>query len=72
MNKEKLYKHIETMNKQQLIDLCKATTNIIDDLQQRIDKAIEYIETLKTYPFLEKYYIKDLLDMLRGEDNEKE
>lgn len=40
------------------------------ELQERINKAIEYIEQLKTYPYLEKYYVKNLERILKGEDKE--
>lgn len=40
------------------------------ELQQRIDKARKYLSTLKTYPFMEKFYIKDVENILRGDDNE--
>lgn len=38
------------------------------DLQQRIDKAIEYINKLKEYPYLERYYVGELLEILGGKE----
>lgn len=70
INKEKLNKQIETMNKEQLLDLCKSTTSIIDDLQDRIDKAIEYINEVKVAGYIKFIDSDVLLDILRGEDNE--
>ena len=40
----------------------------IKDLQQRIDKAIEYINKLKEYPYLERYYVGELLEILGGKE----
>ena len=37
------------------------------EYKERIDRAIEYINKLKTYPYLEKYYIGELLNILQGE-----
>lgn len=72
MNRIKLHKQVETMNKEQLLDLCKSTTSIIDDLQDKIDKVIEYIESNeKEYGSLEDNE-KIILDILRGEDNVKD
>lgn len=71
INKGKLYEQIETMNKEQLIELCKSTTSIIDDLQQRINRAIEYIETENSIGN-EIEYTTRLLDILRGKEVENE
>jgi hypothetical protein len=38
------------------------------ELQQRIDKAIEYINKLKEYPYLERYYVGELLEILGGKE----
>ena len=75
MNKEKLSKQIETMNKEQLIELCKSTTSIVDDLQDRIDKGIqgidELLETLKQLSgFQPIRVLEDIKKDLRGKDNE--
>ena len=69
MNKEKLNELLDTMNREQLLELCKSTTSIIDDLQQKIDKAIEYLEEPNRDNF--DYSKAQLLDILRGEDNDK-
>ena len=66
------------LSKETIIEL----TNKNMDLQQRIDKAIEYIEKLKNFKIeylmleekklyaSEKDFVNDLLDILRGESNE--
>lgn len=75
INKEKLYEQLETMNKEQLIELCKSTTSIIDDLQNKIDKANNKLEKLQKnlmeilnlgIPIKD---ITDIQDILRGKDN---
>lgn len=38
--------------------------------KKRCELAIEYIKKLKTYPYLTKYYIKDLENILKGEKND--
>lgn len=38
------------------------------DLQQKINKAIEYINKLKEYPYLERYYVGELLEILGGKE----
>jgi len=68
MNKEKLYNKLESMTREQLLELCKSTTNIVDDLQDRIDKAIEYFARRDIE--WGSYEQKFLLNILRGEDNE--
>ena len=40
----------------------------VENLQQRIDKAIEYINKLKEYPYLERYYVGELLEILGGKE----
>ena len=76
MNKEKLHKQIETMNKEPLLELCKSTTSIIDDLQQRINRAIEYINRMTRAidydddEFITWEHIIDIENILRGKDNE--
>ena len=69
MNKEKLHKQVETMNKEQLIVLCKSLIDINCELFDRINKAIEYMELKtivhKTY-CLDRDEMKVLLDILRG------
>ena len=59
-----------------------ATQRKNKELQQRIDKAIEYIEKLKNFKIeyvmleekelyaSEKDFVNDLLDILRGNDDE--
>ena len=59
---EKKDKEIERLN-EEIMQMRK----LYFDLKDRIDKAIEYINNLKTYPYLEKYYIKDLEEILKGE-----
>lgn len=70
MNKEKLHKQVETMNKEQLIVLCKSLIDINCELEDRKDKAIEYIEENKQYIVDKEIYENKLLSILRGEDNE--
>lgn len=88
MNRIKLHKQVETMNKKQLICLCKSLIDINCELEDRIDKAIEYIRNncissnewtdldfcnfvptgnIK-YKQLTSKKVKDLLDILRGEE----
>lgn len=41
------------------------------DYKSRCEKAIEYINKLKTYPYLEKYYTGELLNILQnGSDSQ--
>lgn len=41
------------------------------ELRQRIDKAIEYLDNLSFDGYCDgKYIIKELLEILKGEDNE--
>lgn len=40
----------------------------IEELQERIDKAIEYIEKYKTEDYCDGMSAKQLLDILRGKE----
>lgn len=55
---------------QELKNTIESQSDIILELEERIDKARKYLNTLKTYPFMEKFYIKDVENILRGDDNE--
>ena len=70
MNKEKLYNKLESMTREQLLELCKSTTNIVDDLQERIDKAINYIKEVKVAGYIKFIDSDVLIDILRGGENE--
>ena len=71
MNKEEIYSKLirDEYNRLVLAVDYDKMQNIIDNLQQRIDKAIEYVEDLRNDDFLYPTQ-KDLLDILRGKDNE--
>lgn len=86
MNRIKLHKQVETMNKEQLIALCKSLIDISCELEDRKDKAIETIEQLKKGSYIEytdttalAYHTPqpccivrlDVIEkILRGEDND--
>lgn len=42
----------------------------LNDLQNRIDKAIKYVENNEYYTKLRKKFIDKLLQILKGEDDE--
>ena len=50
------------------LEMLKRFCIVFDCLQQRIDKAIEYINKLKEYPYLERYYVGELLEILGGKE----
>lgn len=74
------------MSKTEYMKLVDANTELVDkmnDLQERIDKAIEYVSNLCNYANVEyysdnqlkyitirPYYIEKLLNILEGEDKE--
>lgn len=76
MNRIKLHKQVETMNKEQLICLCKSLININCELEDRKDKAIEYIDRMTRVidynddEFITWEHIIDIENILRGEDND--
>ena len=51
------------------INMCIDLRNKCNSYQLIIYKAIEYINKLKTYPYLEKYYVLDLINILQGSDS---
>ena len=66
MNKEEIiYPSMVIRSQSEAIELLEKQNN---DLQQRIDKAIEYINKLKEYPYLERYYVGELLEILGGKE----
>lgn len=42
--------------------------NYIEQLEQRIDKAIEYIDSLEDYPMLTRYNCLEILEILKGKE----
>ena len=69
---------IERLKEEYMI-LQNASDEVEEELQQRIDKAIEYIENKNKYLDSENYYqvfeyrdiyLKPLLDILKGVDKE--
>lgn len=71
MNRIKLHKQVETMNKEQLICLCKSLININCELEDRIDR-IKNIYTSMQFaaPEIMHIFIEKLGHVLEGEDNE--
>lgn len=59
------------MSKTEYMKLVDANTELVDkmkDIQERIDKAIEYIKEHGVYGFNKEY--QELLNILKGEDKE--
>ena len=78
MNRIRLQKQVETMNKEQLICLCKSLIDIYCELEDRKDKAIETLEKrikeneeIDYVDMTGKSYInyqKEIIEILRGKD----
>lgn len=64
MNEEDL-KFYNMQDKEELVWMCISRDNRIKSLQQRIDKAIEYIEN-ELQSFLYSIEYKTLLEILKG------
>ena len=64
MNEEDL-KFYNMQDKEELVWMCISRDNRIKSLQQRIDKAIEYIEN-NLQSFLYSIEYKTLLEILKG------
>lgn len=71
MNRIKLHKQVETMNKEQLIVLCKSLIDINCELEDRKDiiKNI-YISMQFSAPENMYIFIEKLGNILEGEENE--
>lgn len=67
MNKEEGISYIAYLKKDGSTSMLY-TEEYVNDLKQRIDKAIEYINKLKEYPYLERYYVGELLEILGGKE----
>ena len=75
----KVYEQEIKRLKEEYMILQNASDEVEEELQQRIDKAIEYIENKNKYLDSENYYqvfeyrdiyLKPLLDILKGSDKE--
>ena len=63
----------DELTKEQIISIHKDALNCIKEQQQRINKAIEYIEQKNKWYKNEEYKLlktSELLKILKGEDNE--
>lgn len=73
VNEDILVKALNDEEKKKWFDneMLKAKDNIIDNLQVRIDKAIEYIEEYKRLNWYEdSKHFYNVLDILKGSDKE--
>lgn len=72
MNRENYVEPIVADSKGNLYVSMKYHKENIEDLQQRTDKAIDYIEkhSNKTSEYLDVWEVKKLLEILKGSNND--